>query len=163
MIARGIPCPAREDEAVLVEAVAAEHAADGVRDQRPRDIGARQDVGVALHGGGDVVRRVVDAGDRHVLLRHLGRKLFAESVDVDEDAVQRLLVRTELREPRLACGLPLGVSIGKARGAERQQRMALEIPGGLEGIPVGFGEGNILPYQICYLIYHSFVSYERQR
>ena len=50
--------------------------------------------------------------DRNVLVGHLRGQLVLQAVDVDEDAVQLLLVGLELLEPGLAFRLPGGEFIG---------------------------------------------------
>ena len=66
-------------------------------------------------------------------------------VYLGEDPVELLLVGPQVIEPFPALCLPVGEAFGQqsvspSRGG--QQGVALEVPGGLEGVPVGAGEGD---------------------
>ena len=88
----GVPFAAGVGEAVHVERIAAEHAADRVGHERNDLVVQGADVVRAFHGVGDVVAAVEDAVDGDVLVRDLGRQLVRKAVNVDENAVERLLV-----------------------------------------------------------------------
>ena len=66
------------------------------------------DVAAALHALGDVLLGAEDPVDGDVLVRHLGGEFLLEAVDVDEDAVELLLVGLKLLEAGFALRLPGG-------------------------------------------------------
>ena len=138
-----------EDEPRHIEGIPPEHTADGVGDEAA-DIAS--EIGAA-HGD--------------VLILDLGGQLVLQTVDVDEDAVQFLLVGFELVEALLALTLPQEpaqleragylrkVAVERAhRAGDRggipplivpfDEGVLREIPGGFKGVPVHFRRGNII-------------------
>ena len=105
----------RQNEAVLVQRVAPQHAAHGIADERDDLVAAGAHVLVALERLGDLLGRVEDAGDGHVLVLHLDGHLPHHVVDLREDAVELLLVGLQLVEARIGLGLPGLVLVSNKR------------------------------------------------
>lgn len=103
-ILRPVEFPASIGKARHIERIAAKHAADCIREQRLHDVRLRQHVVVALHRVGDVIFRVVDARDRHILVGNVRRQLILQAVDIDKDAVELFLVGLERQETFLTGG-----------------------------------------------------------
>ncbi len=80
------------DKPRLIKRVTAKHASHGVGKEGFDHIGLGEDVVVALHGVGDIVLRIIDAGHGNILLRHLRAQFFGKAVDVDEDAVKFFII-----------------------------------------------------------------------
>ena len=115
-----------QDEAGLVQAVAAHHAAHGVGEE-----------------GGHVLAPV---GPRQgdLLLRDLGGELVLEAVGLDPEAVVLGLELLHAGDVGPEVGLPVapGGLQGRALQLGAQKGQVLEVPGGLEVVPVGAGEGD---------------------
>lgn len=101
-ILRPVELPASIGKPRHIERIAAKHAADRIREQRLHDIRLRQHVVVALHRVGDILLRVVDARDRHILVGHIRRQLILQAIDIDKDAVKLFLVGFDMLEKLLA-------------------------------------------------------------
>ena len=144
-ILRPVERPASIGKARHIERIAAKHAADRIREQRLHDVRLRQHVVVALHRLGDVVLRVVDASDRHILARNAGRQLILQAVDVDKDAVELFLVGLECQETLFTVRLKRGITVSNRQSdCCREHWMALEIPRGFEDIDIFFRNTNIM-------------------
>ena len=109
-----------EDEAGVVEGIAAHHAADGIGEE-----------------GGHVAAGL-GAGEGDLLLGHFGLQLAVEAVGGDEEPV---VLRLQLLHPADGGGA-LRLPIPPARLQRRalqprpQQRLVAEVPRGLEVVPV---------------------------
>ena len=121
LVVAGIPDAAREGEARHVQRVPAEHTAHGVGEE-----------------GADVPAKVSPA-DGDVLVLHLRGQLVLQAVDVDEDAVEFLLIGFQLAETGVALLLPQPERLCNG-GHRPHQRMPLEIPGSFKGVPVSAGK-----------------------
>lgn len=88
--------------------------------------------------------------DGNFLRRHVGHQFVLQAIYLDKLAVQFLLVGMKLEE--LLCPmLPVGIhQVGQAVRtfsgflAEADEFVLLEVPGGFVGVPVGFGDGDVL-------------------
>ena len=112
LIPARVPFAARVGKALRVQRIAAEHAANGVGEQRDDLIPQGAHIGAALHTFRHVVLCAENPMDRNVLVGHLGGQLVLQAVDADEDAVQLLLVGLELLEAGFTFRLPGGEFIG---------------------------------------------------
>lgn len=101
-ILRPVELPASIDKARHIERIAAKHAADCIGEQRFHDIRLRQHVVVALHRVGDVVLRVIDARDCHILVGHIRGQFIGKIVGVDKDAVELFFICLELQDSPFA-------------------------------------------------------------
>ena len=112
-----------EDEALCLVGVAAQHAAYAVGDEAA---GVSGSVGQA---------------HAHLVVGDLYGDLALHVVDAGEDAVELLLVGLESVEAGTTLGLPAGEAVGEEHRPlpfPRQHGVALEVPAGLEGVPVVF-------------------------
>ena len=107
-----IPLPAGIGQPLHIQGVAAKEAAHSVGDEGDDLVPEGADIVAPLHGFGDIVLGVENSMYRDILIGHLGGELVLEAVDVDENAVQLLLVGFELLEPGLALRLPGSEFIG---------------------------------------------------
>lgn len=108
LILGGVPLAAGIGQPLHIQGVAAKEAAHGVGDKGDDLVPEGADIVAALHGLGDIVLGVENPMYRDILVGHLGGELVLEAVDVDENAVQLLLVGFELLEPGFTFRLPGG-------------------------------------------------------
>ena len=126
------------DEARLVQAVAAHHAADGVGDQLLH--GVLAEAGPLLLFGelaAVAVGGVHREGD--LLDGDVGGELVRQAVGVDEEAVVLLFEALHLGDGVAVLGDPGGVAGfegGRGVGGGRQDGEGLEVPGAFVGVPV---------------------------
>ena len=126
------------DEARLVQAVAAHHAADGVGDQLLH--GVLAEAGPLLLFGelaAVAVGGVHREGD--LLDGDVGGELVRQAVGVDEEAVVLLFEALHLGDGVAVLGDPGGVAGfegGGGVGGGRQDGEGLEVPGAFVGVPV---------------------------
>ncbi len=90
----------------LFQSIAAKHAAHGIGEQGDDLIPEGADVAAALHALGDLLLGAEDPVDGDVPVRHLGGEFLLEAVDVDENAVELLLVGLDLLEAGFTLRLP---------------------------------------------------------
>ena len=141
----GIPRAAGERQAGLVQRIAPHHAAHGVGNQAA-DVAAE----VCLAHG-------------HVLVVHVGGQFVLQAVDVDENAVQLFLVGFQRGKAVSASALPVTPAVGKEHvmlvDGGGDEGVALEVPGGFEGVPIGFrvlyqswklAENQVLNWKLAY-------------
>jgi hypothetical protein len=142
IVVEGLPLVG-EDQAGLVERVAAEHAPDGVGDQLAHGVRQQQRLQLLLALAVAVpVVRVAGEGD--LVERHLRGQLVPQAVGVDEDAVVLLLQPPHLQHglPPTGAKMPVGFLQRRPAMFGGEQREGSEVPGGFVGVPVGFCNGN---------------------
>ena len=108
LVLGGLPLPAGVGQPAHIQGVPPEHTAHGVGDEGDDLIPEGTDIVAALHGLGHIVLSVENSMYCDILVGHLGGQLVLEAVDVDENAVQLLLVGLELLEPGFTFRLPGG-------------------------------------------------------
>ena len=106
LILGGVPLAAGIGKPLHIQRVAAKEATHGVGDEGDDLVPEGADIIAPLHGLGDIVLGVENSMYGDILVGHLRGKFVLEAVDVNEDAVQFLLVGFELLEPGLALRLP---------------------------------------------------------
>ena len=112
-----IPFAPRVDKTGNIERIAAEHTSHGVGNEAP-----------------DVPFQICSA-DSHVFIFHLWGQLILQAVNINEDAIELLLVGFELGEAFITLSLPLPVGL-RDGGSRPNQRMPLEVPGDFKGVPI---------------------------
>ena len=128
-----------EDQAGLVERVAAEHAPDGIGDQLAHGVRQQQRLQLllALARAVPVVRI---AGEGDLVQRHVGGQLVPQAVGVDEDTVVLFLQPPHLQHglPPTGAKMPVGFLQRRPAMFGDEQREGGEVPGGFVGVPVEF-------------------------
>ena len=131
-----------EDQAGVIEAIAAHHAAGGIRQQfLDRVLAEANPEFVFSEIAAVAVGGIHREGD--LLDRHFGSEFLLEAVGVDEEAVVLLLQALHLGDGLFVVGNPGGIAGfdgGGGIGGSCQEGEGLEVPGAFVGIPVGAGD-----------------------